>query len=559
MFEIDHASAYLRKTMASLLTLAITLGPSVTPAFASANKVQSKAPASKHAAATATPIQYLVVIFNENVSFDHYFGTYPVALNPPGENKFIAKANTPTVDGLSAALLTSNPNLNPANGMGATNPYRLDISQAATADQNHDYMPEQQASDSGLMDLFPLYTGTAGPPPGGGGINSTTGLVMGYFDGNTVTGMWNYAQNFALSDNSHGTTFGPSTVGLMNLMAGQTNGVVSYLNGTGSFVPDGNGGYTNIDDPDPVGDVCSNPSRNQAQMGGLTIGDLLNSAGVTWGAFMGGFNLSLVNQNGTTGCSRSTHSYVTGESEVDYIPHHSLTSYWPSIANLTHARPCGEAYGTAGCANHNYDIQDFYTAVQSGQQPAVSFIKAPGYQDAHPGYSDPLDEETFVVGLINFLENPANNPNWNSTAVVIAYDDSDGWYDHAMPPIVNTSQGPGDALTAPGYCGTVPPVLAGISGPHALGRCGYGPRLPMLVISPWARENFVDHTVTDQSSIIHFIEDNWLGGQRIGGGSFDAIANSIVQDFDFAKIRKNGTLCLNPVTGEKEKPSFCGL
>jgi phospholipase C len=557
MSALQQAFANFRRVMASLLAIAITVGPTVTPAFASSVKPETKPAGRGHA--TATPIQYLVVIFNENVSFDHYFGTYPNAQNPRFENPFKAKANTPTVNGLSGALLTNNPNLNPLNGTGATNPFRLDVEQANTADQNHDYQPEQQASDSGLLDLFPLYTGTAGPPPAGGGIVNTNGLVMGYYDGNTVTALWNYAQNFAMSDNSHGTTFGPSTVGLMNLMSGQTNGVVAYLNGTGSFVPDGNGGYTNIDDPDPIGDVCSSPTRNQAQMGGLTIGDLLNNAGVTWGAFMGGFNLSIQNQNGTTGCARSTKSNITGETEEDYIPHHSLTSYWPSIANLTHARPCGEAFGTAGCANHNYDEQDFYTAVLTGQQPAVSFIKAQGFQDAHPGYSDPIDEQENVVNIINFLENPANNPNWKSTAVVIMYDDSDGWYDHEMGPIVNTSQGPQDGLTALGFCGTAAPQLSGISGPNALGRCGYGPRLPMLVISPYAKENFVDHTVTDQTSVIHFIEDNWLGGQRISGGSFDAIANSIVQDFDFNKLRKNGTLCLNPITGEEQKASLCGL
>src|SRR5580704_1601519 len=99
MFETHHAAAHLRKTVASLLTLMIALGPSITPAFASSNKIQSKAPAVKHA--TTTPIQYLVVIFNENVSFDHYFGTYPNAANPPFENKFNPKPNTPTVNGLS--------------------------------------------------------------------------------------------------------------------------------------------------------------------------------------------------------------------------------------------------------------------------------------------------------------------------------------------------------------------------------------------------------------------------------------------------------------------------
>jgi phospholipase C len=550
MFEQQQAFANLRRWMASLLTMIIALGPSVTPASASSAK-----PETKHAAsATATPIQHLVVIFNENISFDHYFGTYPDALNPAGEPKFKAAADTPTVNGLNSALLNNNPNLNPVNGTGATNPFRLDRTQAATNDQDHNYMPEQQASDAGLMDLFPLYTGTAGPPPSGSGPVNTNGLVMGYYDGNTVTALWNYAQHFGLSDNSYGTTFGPSSVGVMNLVAGQTNGVVASLNGTGSFVPGGpDGSLTNIDDPDPVGDVCSSPTRNQAQMGGVTIGDLLSGAGVTWGGFMGGFNLSITNSNGTTGCKRSTTSAVTGVTETDYIAHHSLFAYWPSVANLNHTRPGSLAeIGNAGPANHQYDIEDFYAAAAAGNLPAVSFLKAPAYQDGHAGYSDPLDEQTFVVNTINFLE---ALPTWSSTAVVIMYDDSDGWYDHQLGPIVNTSTGPLDALTGPGACGTAATSLPGYAGavanPHALGRCGYGPRLPLLVISPWAKRNFVDHTVTDQTSIIHFVEDNWLGGQRIGNGSFDAIASSLTQFFDFTKS-KNGPLFLNPSTGEKE-------
>jgi phospholipase C len=535
--------------MALVLTLITCLGPTVMPAFAA-----SKPNPTKKIAATATPIQHLVVIFGENESFDHYFGTYPVATNPKGESKFKALANTPTVNGLSNALLNNNPNLNPANGTGATNPFRLDPSQAYTADQDHDYLAEQQAFDAGLMDLFPLYTGTAGPPPSGTGPTQTNGLVMGYYDGNTVTALWNYAQFFSLSDNSHGTTFGPSSVGVMNLVSGQTNGVTATLNGTGDEVNGGpDGSLTVIGDPDPIGDVCSSSSRNQVSMGGKTIGDLLTAAGVTWGGFMGGFNLSIVNSNGTTGCSRSTTSAITGVDESDYIPHHSLFAYWASDANPAHTRPASlNEIGNPGPANHQYDIQDFYEAAAGGLLPAVSFLKAPGYQDAHPGYSDPLDEQTFVVNTINFLE---TLPTWSSTAVVIAYDDSDGWYDHQLGPIVNTSTGPDDALTGPSACGTAATSLPGLNtsaDPHALGRCGYGPRLPLLVISPWARQNFVDHTVTDQSSIIHFIEDNWLGGERIGQGSFDAIASSIAQMFNFAAIRPNGTLFLNPTTGERE-------
>src|SRR2546423_315501 len=108
-------------------------------------------------ARTDTPIKHLVVIFQENVSFDHYFGTYPVAANPAGEPGFGARSDTPAVNGLSEALLTSNPNLG--------NPQRLSRSQALTCDQDHDYTAEQRAADSGLMDRFIENTG-AGPTLG---------------------------------------------------------------------------------------------------------------------------------------------------------------------------------------------------------------------------------------------------------------------------------------------------------------------------------------------------------------------------------------------------------
>ena len=138
--------------------------------------------------------------------------------------------------------------------------------------------------------------------------------------------------------------------------------------------------------------------------------------------------------------------------------------------------------------------------------------------------------------------------------MVVMYDDSDGWYDHQMGPIVNQSSGPTDALTGPNACGTAATSLPGFNpaNTHALGRCGYGPRQPLLVISPWARRNFVDHTVTDQTSIIRFIEDNWLSGLRIGQGSFDGIASSIAQMFDFRRVRTPSVLFLNPSTGERE-------
>jgi phospholipase C len=501
---------------------------------------------------TATPIQHIVIIFGENQSFDHYFGTYPNALNPNGEPPFQPFPNTPSVNGLSNALLYNNPNLNPANGSGAANPFRLDRSQAFTQDMDHDYTPEQEAFDGGAMDLFPLNTGTPGPPPDQLGKQPvlTNGLVMGYYDGNTTTALWNYAQQFAMSDNSYSSDFGPSTVGAINLISGQTNGVVHYTGGTGAYIGDGNGGLTVIGDPDPYGDVCS--GSETAQMAGKNIGDLLNSAGITWGWFGGGFNLSTVNPNGTTGCNRSSSSpIVTAGPQQDYVPHHTPFQYYASTANPTHARPT--SVYTIGYsrdpANHDYDVNDFFAAVSAGNFPAVSFLKAIALQDAHPGNSDPLDEQQFVVDVANFLQ---NRPEWKSTALVILYDDSDGWYDHQLGQIVNGSNTSADALTGPGNCGSGANALPGINAAtlHAQGRCGYGPRQPLLVVSPWARRNYVDNTVTDQTSVIRFIEDNWLGGQRIGQGSYDALANPISSLFDFSQPINTRPYILDPFTGE---------
>src|SRR6202012_4850491 len=167
--------------------------------------------------------------------------------NPTGEPAFIDAPNPPAVNGLSSVLLNSNPNLNSANGTGAANPFRLDRSQAHTSSQNHAYGPEQAAFDAGKMDLFPKNTGAAGT--GGTGVFNTKGLVMGYYDGNTVTALWNYAQHFALSDNSYDSNFGPSTPGAINLISGQTNGAVGFAasNGTSpgtttnNLVADGQG------------------------------------------------------------------------------------------------------------------------------------------------------------------------------------------------------------------------------------------------------------------------------------------------------------------------------
>ncbi len=223
-------------------------------------------------------------------------------------------------------------------------------------------------------------------------------------------------------------------------------------------------------------------------MGGKTIGDLLTAAGVTWGRFMGGFNLSTVNPNGTTGCSRTTTSAVTGVTESDYIPHHSLFAYWPSTANPTHTRPASLAeIGNAGPANHQYDIQDFYAAAAAGNLPAVSFLKAPGYQDAScrilrsSGRADIRGEHDQPAGKSADLEQHGGGHHVRRLRRMVRPSD--------RADRQQSRRARSDALTGPGACGTARDFAARLQSgnPHALGRCGYGPRLPLLVISPWAK------------------------------------------------------------------------
>jgi phospholipase C len=534
--------------------------PALTAAFLVTGAASAASP--QDATRTATPIKHVVVIFNENVSFDHYFATYPRATNPPGEPRFIAAAGTPSVNNLANAnLLKRNPNTNPANGADAALPFRLDRTQANTQDQNHAYTAEQQAYNGGKVDLFPKYTGKG--TAGGAGAFGTKGQVMGYFDGNTVAALWHYAQHFAMNDNAWTDTYGPSTPGMLEVVAGQTNGMKivattkqpSTLAAVSYYIADGQGGWTMINDVDPGYDSCSVP-QDQAMMTGRNIGDLLNTAGITWGGFMGGFNLAITNGNGTTGCKRSTQSAVIGKAIVDYIPHHNFFQYSASTSNPSHARPSSvgaighgvEADGkTADPANHQYDLRDFYDAVKAGNFPAVSYIKLDAYQDGHAGYSDPLDEQAGTVTLINFIE---QQPDWQSTAIFLTWDDSDGWYDHAYARTTHASfDAQADQLNGPGKCGvgTPPP---GVGGKPVNGRCGPGTRIPFLVISPWARPNHVDHASISQISVVRFIEDNWLEGGRLGDGSFDATAGSVVGMFDFNAKHHVVALYLDPDTGD---------
>jgi phospholipase C len=548
----------LRLTIAVAAAAALAAGVAIGATAASASSTPSFAgyhtpalvPASyyRDTNRTATPIKHLVVIFDENESFDHYFGTYPYAANTDG-TPFYAKPGTPTVNGLYTKitkngpvgpLLTSNPN--------EYNPQRLTHAEALTCDQNHDYLPEQEAENGGKMNEFVQFTeqddcSTTGEyygPPG---------IVMDYFDGNTVTGLWNYAQNYAMSDNNWDTTFGPSTEGAIDVSSGlSSDGYAVTPAGvkttdTGAVTSDG----TIYGDLDPYYDECSDSNHTSTNpegvMTGENIGDLLNARHITWGWFQGGFTPTSSNSGGVV-CGAESDN-IDGSALAEYTPHWEPFQFNATTANPAHLPPSSEAaIGRTDQANHQYDLSSFFTSLQDGNLPSVSYLKATTAQSGHPGESDPLDEQTWLVNTINQIE---ESKYWRSTAIVVTYDDSDGWYDHVSPESAGALINGSDNSTIDTAACEATAITVGTGN----GRCGYSQRLPMLVISPYTRDNYVSNNLTDTTSVVKFIENNWLGGERIPG-SFDATSGSLDAPgglLDFWVRPHFQPVILNPTTG----------
>jgi phospholipase C len=445
------------------------------------------------------------------------------------------------------------------------------------------------------------------------GCRTDGSTVMGYFDGNTVTALWNYAQHYAMSDNSFDTQFGPSTPGVLNLVSGDTANAHQALTFAAGAVATFNP-VTVTGDSDAALDDCGADQggtlagKGTLELEGKNIGDLLNAQGVSWGWFQGGFAAvtpAVLNPDGSTKtpatCSNATtlagthpgHPGVPNPTALDgnlttpptdihgpvtdYSSHHAGFMYYASTRNPHHLPPASVAeIGHNGTANHEYDISNFFAALKAGNLPAVSFLKAPAFEDEHPGNSDPLSAQTFVVDVINALQ---RSKEWGETAVVINYDDTDGWYDHVAGPVVNqtafdtgtdnSSVNANDSYipTLPLSSSTAPAspkviATSGVCGIPAGGtaqppRCGYGPRIPYLLVSPWSKVNYVSHTTIDQSSTIAFVEFNWNLGfidgatppTAPGTASYDRIAGSILNMFDFDDEPNMKPVILDDQTG----------
>jgi phospholipase C len=535
--RIRYLTGLVLAVVAAVVVAAAGLGSSSNLTTASASNVNNSAN-------TTTPIKHVVVIFDENESFDHYFGTYPYATNTDGTS-FCPAAGTAGLPGssqtvntelaaglvpastLGSAVTSGNcstyqgvvPNPEAGSSPPVTNtatpnpneyqPQRIPDTAAVTCDNNHSYTPEEEAEDGGKMDDFVQFTSANCTIPGVTG--SSPGIGMDYFDGNAVSGLWNYAQNYAMSDNSWDATFGPTMIGSVNMF-----GATNYSTLTGSSY---------ISNTNPVWDDIDGQS---GEMGGDNIGTLLNNKGVSWGWFEQGFS--------TPG---TTVTNVNGGGAAMFSSIYDVPDWWQSTSNEDHTAPASlSEIGFAGAANHQYDTPDFTDALNGtggATLPAVSFLRADEVNTGHPSVSDPLDEQKWITQDINSIE---QSPYWPSTAIVIEYDDSDGYYDHQKPTIINSSDTGNDStICTSAFTAGVPEI-----GGHS-DSCGPSQRLPFLVISPYAKHNYVDHSMTTQVSTLKFIEQNW-GLPTIGGATFDNLTQvgNLDSFFDWSHPQQNEVL-----------------
>ena len=412
-----------------------------------------------HEIHTETPIKHVVVIFDENRSFDHYFGTYPNAANPAGDPVLqAAYADGQQPGQRQSAGRQPEPPIRPT-APGATDPFRLDRAQANTAFQNHAYGPSSRPLTTARMDLFPNFTGSG--TTGGAGAFGTNGQVMGYFDGNTVTAMWNYAQHFAMSDNAYTDTFGPSTPGAIEVISGQTNGGAEHRRHVDATVPDGQGGLTLIGDTDPA---ATRARRDQHDADGRqehrrpAQRRTASPGAASWAAS----TCTLKNANGTTGCDRAAPSRACSAAPRGLHPASRLVPVLrldrqpdACAAELGRRdRPYYEADGkTLDPANHHYDLDDFFAAVKAGNFPSCPSSRCRPIRMVMRATPIRSTSRPSSSKLINFLQ---QQPDWKNTAVIITYDDSDGWYDHRYVRRTASYDPTADQVNGAGLCGHGP-------------------------------------------------------------------------------------------------------
>ena len=406
------------------------------------------------APSTLAAIDHVVVIYQENWSFDGLFGKFPGA-NGLAAASAASIAQTDR-DGRPYATLPPSIDTRPNPPVTETRiPANLPVAPfdlapfvpptSRTGNPIHRFYQQQYQINGGRMDRFVAWTNVGG-------------LAMSYYDA-TDWPLGRLAREFVLADNFFHAAFGGSFLNHMWLICACTPrwpdapaDLRAQLDGSGRMVKDGevtpddyivNTAYT-INTPHPA--RITDTHHLVPNLTLPTIGDRLDERGLTWAWYSGGWKDALA-----------------GKPHARFAYHHQPFAYFAKWAD-----------GTPAKARHLRDEADFLADAAAGRLPAVSFVKPLGINNEHPNSSEPLAGQQHMAKLVEAVR---AGPQWPRTLIVITYDENGGRWDHVAPPVVD--------------------------------RWGPGTRVPAVIVSPHVRRGHVDHTRYDTTAILKLIETRW--------------------------------------------------
>jgi acid phosphatase len=480
-----------KRALSLIIAATVAAAGLVTPGIA--------ADATPAGAVDLSQIQNVVVIYAENRGFDHLFGNFPgangLANATAGEKTQLDRNGTPLSElppiGGNGLTDPSDPTQVPTEETRghANAPYALDDAAGYGVGLNyklhdlvHRFYQNQMQINGGANNMFAAWSDAGGE-------------VMGHFDTANTMQLWQIAQDYTLADNFFIGAFGGSFLNHQylicacapydfktaadpvtfagNIAAVNPDGVSlqvdpssppSAIDGVPVFVRDGivTPDYYGVNTMQPPFQPSGNapadggdpnyadPSRPNtlSQQTATTIGDLLTQKGVSWAWYAGAWQAAL------------DHDVPAG---VNFQFHHQPFNYYANYAPGTAAR-------TEHLRDGGLNGAAFIQAIDAGTLPQVTFYKPQGSQNEHAGYANVSDGDAHIADLVQHLE---ASPQWGHMVVVITFDENGGWWDHAAPP-------KGD-------------------------RWGPGTRIPAIIVSPFARHHFVDHTQYDTASALRLI------------------------------------------------------
>jgi phospholipase C len=412
-------------------------------------------------------IKHIVVVYLENHSFDNLYGQFPGA---NGLSDARAK-NIIQVDSNNKAYTS----LPPIPGTSAfptnlpNNYFNIDQyipNDQETPDVLHRYYQEQLQIDGGKMDKYALY-------------NTSAGLSQGYYK-TSLLPMLDMAHKYTLCDNFYHSAFGGSFLNHMWLIAAASpvfpnapSSIVAQLDASGKLIKDGqvtpDGYVVNTSYTVNAPHPASAAAANLVPNQTIpTIGDRLDDKKVSWAWYSGGWD-----------------SALAGHPDPTFQFHHQPFAYFAHYADGTQAKK-----------EHLKDEKEFIAAAKNGTLPSVSFVKPLGVNNEHPGYANLAAGENHTVELINDV---LNGPDGKDALIIVTYDENGGFWDHVAPPVIDKKWGPGT-------------------------------RVPALLIGPFVKKGYVDHTQYETVSILSLIENRW-GLSPLS--SRDRNANPLQNAFDF--------------------------